>query len=65
MAQFDLTTATWRTSSYSGSSGGDCIELAHQESAAAIRDSKHRTGAALVLPAAALTALVFTTRTEA
>lgn len=33
---------TWRTSSYSGSNGGDCVEVAHANAAVGIRDSKER-----------------------
>lgn len=33
---------TWRTSSYSGSNGGDCVEVARADTAIGVRDSKHR-----------------------
>jgi hypothetical protein len=56
----DLSTTVWRTSSHSGSSGGDCVQLAHTPAYAAIRDSKHTTGPALILPASALAALITT-----
>ncbi|MER5214045.1 DUF397 domain-containing protein [Streptomyces sp. NPDC002838] len=37
----DLTNARWRKSSYSGNTGGDCVEVA-ATSALHIRDSKRR-----------------------
>ncbi|MFJ6832555.1 DUF397 domain-containing protein [Streptomyces sp. NPDC091209] len=36
----DLTRARWRKSTYSGSSGGDCIEVASLATRVALRDSK-------------------------
>ena len=39
---------TWRTSSYSGSNGGNCIEVAATAHAVAVRDSKDPHGAALM-----------------
>ena len=47
---------TWRTSSYSGSNGGNCIEVAAAASAVAVRDSKDPAGPELAFPAAAWTA---------
>jgi len=38
---------TWRTSSYSGSNGGNCIEVAATASAVAVRDSKDPHGPVL------------------
>jgi hypothetical protein len=51
----DLTNAQWRKSSYSGGSGsnGNCVEVAHIDSAVAIRDSKAPAAGALTLPASA------------
>jgi hypothetical protein len=40
---------TWRTSSYSGSNGGNCIEVATTADAVAIRDSKDPRGPVLSL----------------
>jgi hypothetical protein len=38
----DLTNATWRKSSYSGSSGGQCVEVAtNLPGTVAVRDSKN------------------------
>ncbi|MEV6119117.1 DUF397 domain-containing protein [Streptomyces sp. NPDC052077] len=39
---------TWRKSSYSNGTGGDCVEIAHGLNAALVRDSKARRGAFLV-----------------
>jgi len=42
---------TWRKSSYSGGSGGDCIEVADgAEALVPVRDSKDRDGLVLVFP---------------
>jgi hypothetical protein len=38
---------TWRTSSYSGSNGGNCIEVAAAVNTVAVRDSKDQGGAVL------------------
>jgi Domain of unknown function (DUF397) len=43
----DLSSATWRTSSYSGNNGGACIEVAAAR-AVAVRDSKDPDGPVLV-----------------
>ncbi|MET8134251.1 DUF397 domain-containing protein [Streptomyces sp. NPDC005251] len=37
----DLTRARWRKSSYSGSSGGECVEVAPLATRVALRDSKN------------------------
>jgi hypothetical protein len=37
----------WRTSSYSGSQGGNCIEVADRDSRVLVRDTKNRAGAVL------------------
>jgi hypothetical protein len=34
----------WKTSSYTGGSGGNCIEVADHDNAVAVRDTKDRTG---------------------
>ncbi|MFB4305547.1 DUF397 domain-containing protein [Actinomadura sp. GTD37] len=41
---------TWRKSSHSGSSGGQCVELAATSGGVAVRDSKDRDGAVLLVP---------------
>ncbi|TDB95591.1 DUF397 domain-containing protein [Actinomadura sp. 7K534] len=52
----DLTDAKWRRSSYSGSNGGNCVELAETVGASvvAVRDSKDPDGPVLLLTRAAL-----------
>jgi hypothetical protein len=37
----------WRKSSYSGQGGGNCIEVADDDSRVIIRDTKDRTGPVL------------------
>ena len=45
----NLDRATWRKSSYSGTNGGNCVEVAHNlPGAVAVRDSKNPDGPALV-----------------
>jgi hypothetical protein len=49
----DLINARWRKSSYSGNTGGECIEVAQLPTLIAIRDSKNpEVGAFTVSPAA-------------
>lgn len=36
----NLTSARWRKSSYSGNTGGDCVEVADLGGQVAVRDSK-------------------------
>ncbi|MFF5263465.1 DUF397 domain-containing protein [Actinomadura viridis] len=54
----ELRNANWRKSSYSGSNGGDCVELADAgeavADAVAVRDSKDPAGPVLLLTRAAL-----------
>jgi hypothetical protein len=40
---------TWRTSSYSGSNGGNCIQVAAATGVIAVRDSKDPGGPVLML----------------
>ena len=40
----DVTDGNWRKSSYSGSNGGDCVEVGIAGSAVAVRDSKDPEG---------------------
>jgi hypothetical protein len=40
----DVSGSAWRTSSYSGSNGGACVEVGITGSAVAVRDSKHPDG---------------------
>ena len=39
--------AMWRTSSYSGGSGGDCVEVRDDTGRVLVRDTKDRTGPVL------------------
>ncbi|XIE79591.1 DUF397 domain-containing protein [Streptomyces sp. SBR177] len=53
-SRVDLSAATWRKSSYSNTSGGDCVEVAdNTPGLIPIRDSKHPDGPVLVVTAAA------------
>lgn len=38
---------TWRKSTYSGSNGGDCVEIGGTERAVLVRDTKDRAGTVL------------------
>ncbi|MFF1419181.1 DUF397 domain-containing protein [Streptomyces sp. NPDC058280] len=49
---------SWFKSSYSGTSGGECVEVALADHTVHIRDSKNAHGAILRLPAAGWTAFV-------
>jgi hypothetical protein len=49
---------TWRKSSYSGSEGGTCVELADLTTAVGIRDSKNPEGPRLVVSRRALSSLL-------
>jgi len=42
----------WRTSSYTGANGGNCIEVGHAGPLIAIRDTKDRHGPALIFTTA-------------
>jgi hypothetical protein len=54
-----LSTAVWRKSSYSNGNGGNnCVEVAFLDSAVAVRDSKNRSGPALLFTQAEWTAFV-------
>ncbi|WP_433497272.1 DUF397 domain-containing protein [Sphaerimonospora sp. CA-214678] len=49
----ELRTATWTKSSYSGSNGGNCVEVAELSGGRrGVRDSKNPTGPALIFTAA-------------
>ena len=50
----------WRTSSYSGSNGGECVEVAHAPADIGVRDSKHRTAGTLAVTAEAWAGLATT-----
>ncbi|MFG2663603.1 DUF397 domain-containing protein [Streptomyces sp. NPDC048387] len=53
-----LTGAEWRKSSYSGDTGGDCVEVAEHPWQVAVRDSKNPDGPAFIVSPAAFTAFV-------
>ena len=40
--------ATWRKSTYSNGSGGNCVEVANLPNGRAVRDSKHPEGPFLI-----------------
>ncbi|MFA1551608.1 DUF397 domain-containing protein [Actinomadura chokoriensis] len=50
--------AVWRKSSHSGSSGGECVEVALLVKGNAVRDSKDPAGAVLALERDAWAAIV-------
>ncbi|MET7946585.1 DUF397 domain-containing protein [Micromonospora sp. NPDC005324] len=55
----DLTNATWRKSRHSGSSGGNCVEVADNlPGVVGVRDSKDSAGPALTFGPAAWRAFV-------
>ena len=55
----DLSSARWRKSSRSGSSGGNCVEVADNlPGVVAVRDSKDPTGPALTFAPTAWRAFV-------
>ncbi|MFJ2809302.1 DUF397 domain-containing protein [Kitasatospora sp. NPDC087271] len=55
----ELGTVSWRKSSYSGSNGGDCIEVAPGfPGLVPVRDSKDPHGPVLVFPASAWTSFL-------
>ncbi|MFF1409857.1 DUF397 domain-containing protein [Streptomyces sp. NPDC058289] len=45
----NLTNAVWRKSSYSGNTGGECVEIAAQPCRVAVRDSKRPDGPAFTI----------------
>ena len=47
----DMTPPAWRKSSYSGSSGDNCIETASQLGTVAVRDTKDPSGPQLTFAA--------------
>ncbi|HEX3780104.1 MAG TPA: DUF397 domain-containing protein [Pseudonocardiaceae bacterium] len=48
----DFSRAQWRKSSYSGSNGGECVEVAATSTVVGVRDSKNATGPLMAVPAA-------------
>jgi hypothetical protein len=47
----DTLTLNWRTASYSGNGGGNCVEVADAGRLVAVRDTKDRDGATLAVSA--------------
>ncbi|MFH8382657.1 DUF397 domain-containing protein [Kitasatospora sp. NPDC018058] len=63
MMSNELNAASWRKSSYSGTNGGDCIEVAPGfPGLVPVRDSKDPYGPALVFPASVWEAFVTAVR---
>ncbi|MFF9840734.1 DUF397 domain-containing protein [Streptomyces sp. NPDC013740] len=56
--ELNLTAARWRKSSYSGDTGGQCIEVADLAARVAVRDSKDPAGPSFLASPAAFTAFV-------
>ncbi|MFG3528756.1 DUF397 domain-containing protein [Streptomyces sp. NPDC047917] len=58
-SDYDLSAATWHKSSYSGGSGGDCLEVAAgHPGIVPVRDSKVSDGPTLTFRATAWTSFV-------
>ncbi len=43
----EINGAAWRTSSYSGNNGGNCVEVADHGGRVVVRDTKDQTGPVL------------------
>jgi hypothetical protein len=52
----------WRTSSYTGNGGGNCVEVGQAGSAVAVRDTKDRDGVTLDVSALAWATFVVSVR---
>lgn len=57
-SSLDPTRVTWRKSSYSGSSGGECVEVADLDPRIGVRDSKSPGSGRLTLSRTAWTAFL-------
>ncbi|MEU7553844.1 DUF397 domain-containing protein [Streptomyces sp. NPDC044571] len=55
-----MTGTVWRKSSYSGDTGGQCVEVAAQPCLVAVRDSKNPDGPVFTVSPAAFSAFVRT-----
>jgi Domain of unknown function (DUF397) len=53
-----MAATNWRKSTYSGGSGGECVEVASTVGHVAVRDTTNRAGGALAFPATAWQAFV-------
>ncbi|MEU5285674.1 DUF397 domain-containing protein [Streptomyces sp. NPDC020755] len=63
MRSIDLTTVTWRKSSYSNQDGGACVEVADGFTAVVpVRDSKNPSGPALSFAASGWSSFVSAVR---
>jgi hypothetical protein len=60
----DMTGAVWRKSSYSGSNGGNCVEVGTAGFAVAIRDSKDPDGPRLAFAAVTWKAFAAQVKTD-
>ncbi|MFJ5877683.1 DUF397 domain-containing protein [Streptomyces sp. NPDC093088] len=58
MRALDLSTVTWRKSSYSNDDGGECLEVAGNLPHVPVRDSKTPTAPALVFATSAWASFV-------
>ncbi|MET9930589.1 MULTISPECIES: DUF397 domain-containing protein [unclassified Streptomyces] len=58
MRAIDLSTVTWRKSSYSNDDGGNCLEVADNLPHVPVRDSKVPTGPVLVFATSAWASFV-------
>ncbi|MFF8789195.1 DUF397 domain-containing protein [Streptomyces sp. NPDC015125] len=66
MTAFDVAPeSAWFKSSYSNDTGGACVEVADLTAQVGIRDSKDKSGPALVVPAAAWSSFVGLVRSGA
>jgi hypothetical protein len=54
----DYPPSAWRKSSYSGSNGGECLEVADGYATVPVRDSKSPDGPALIFAPATFTTFV-------
>jgi hypothetical protein len=52
------TAGNWRTASYSGANGGECVEVANAADAVMVRDTKNRNGQTLSVPASVWRAFI-------
>ncbi|PSK89924.1 uncharacterized protein DUF397 [Murinocardiopsis flavida] len=55
----------WRKSSYSGSQGGNCVEVADTPGFSAVRDTQNRQAGHIVAPSAQWAALVAAVKVSA
>lgn len=57
-------TAVWRKSSFTGGSGGQCVEVANASNLSAIRDSKDPHGPLLEFPRKSLVRFLSTIKAD-